>query len=549
MPSLQPSESARPSSMPSNQSSLQPSNQPSLQPSESSRPSSIPSFQPSTSSQLSASSQLSYTPSLSIMPTIDPLESPSSIPSMKPSAVIETVTIVGSLSINQDVCSFSVTDLAGTVEATTKTISSFACSDPTNEDCSTEVTSACGSGRELRQLQSSPWQLEYQVIKTFTCKVAACTSAVDIAAVSSIADAVSSAIRNAMDSGAFLAVLSTNIILTPGLDASLFTCLSAWGTTEEPVTDVSASEGTGRFYPDWDYGSGTCLEDGNEPTHMANDASWVLGSLEECCDRYYWWDTNGCMKTSGSGLWYADVLNEVCVADCKSGGVCEGLADDSSKKLYADPRSCCESELAWRFVEFCEAESFKSECYGGSGLYYRGDSVGVNVCVKDCDPESGDKTCGGIVEESWVELHDTPEHCCAHEYSWIDKELCAARSTHSHSTLNKFWADKTKSKCEDDSVVPAEDLSTALYDSIEDCCFYGLSWLSKGACFSASGMDLTGLGSNKYYIDFVNEKCAKDCVGVAPCGGLAQQWKILYNTEDDCCADLSWIPMKDCIKA
>ena len=35
-----------------------------------------------------------------------------------------------------------------------------------------------------------------------------------------------------------------------------------------------------------------------------------------------------------------------------------------------------------------QAESFKSECYGGTGLYYRGDSVGVNNCVKDCDPAS-----------------------------------------------------------------------------------------------------------------------------------------------------------------
>ena len=276
------------------------------------------------------------------------------MPSMKPSIVIETVTTTGSLSINQDICSFSASQLAAFVEATTTTIRSFACPDPTVEDCSAEVTSACGSGRELRQLQASPWQLEYEVIETFTCKVASCTSAADIAAVSSIADAVSSAIRNAMDSGAFLAVLSTNIILTSGLEAIMFTCLSAWGTTEEPVTDVSASVGTGRFYPDWDYGSGTCLEDGNEPTHMANDASWVLGSLEECCDRYYWWDTNGCMKASGSGLWYADVLNEVCVTDCKSGGLCGGLADVSSKKLYPDPRSCCESELAWRFIDFCE---------------------------------------------------------------------------------------------------------------------------------------------------------------------------------------------------
>eukprot|EP00956_Cyclotella_meneghiniana_P038288 scaffold151653_cov76-Cyclotella_meneghiniana.AAC.2 len=176
-PSIPPSQSARPStrpsSMPSSQPSLQPSNQPSLQPSESSHPSSMPSSQPSKSDrpssmpssqpslqpsnqpslppsdQPSTPSQPSNTPSLSILPTSNPSETPSSMPSMKPSIVIETVTTAGSLSINQDVCSFSAAQLAGFVEAITKTIRSFVCSDPTNEDCSAEVTSACGSGREL----------------------------------------------------------------------------------------------------------------------------------------------------------------------------------------------------------------------------------------------------------------------------------------------------------------------------------------------------------------------------------------------------------------
>ena len=151
------------------------------------------------------------------------------------------------------------------------------------------------------------------------------------------------------------------------------------------------------------------------------------------------------------------------------------------------------------------------------------------------------------MEESWVLLHDTAEECCSHEYSWIDNELCAARST--HSTLNKYWADMTNAKCENDSVVPTDDLSTAMYDSIETCCSEGLSWLSETACFAGSGVDLTGLGTNKFYIDFANQQCAKDCVGAAPCGGLAEQWNILYGTEDECCAQLSWIPKKACIKA
>eukprot|EP00956_Cyclotella_meneghiniana_P020495 scaffold36305_cov35-Cyclotella_meneghiniana.AAC.6 len=89
----------------------------------------------------------------------------------------------------------------------------------------------------------------------------------------------------------------------------------------------------------------------------------------------------------------------------------------------------------------------------------------------------------------------------------------------------------------------------ALYDSIEDCCLRGLSWLSKGACFSASGMDLTGLGSNKYYIDYEKEQCVQDCDGPAPCGGvLNDKWKTLFHTGDECCAQIPWIPKSDCLK-
>eukprot|EP00956_Cyclotella_meneghiniana_P027478 scaffold61599_cov72-Cyclotella_meneghiniana.AAC.5 len=61
-------------------------------------------------------------------------------------------------------------------------------------------------------------------------------------------------------------------------------------------------------------------------------------------------------------------------------------------------------------------------------------------------------------------------------------------------------------------------------------------------------MDLTGAGSNKFYVDFVSQHCAKDCDGPAPCGGLTQQWNILYESEDDCCAQVWWISRSDCLK-
>eukprot|EP00956_Cyclotella_meneghiniana_P028096 scaffold64738_cov66-Cyclotella_meneghiniana.AAC.1 len=343
MPSAQPSESARPSSMPSWQpsESARPSSMPSIQPSESARPSNMPSLQPS------ESARPSNTPSVSMLPT--------SNPSQSPSIVIETVTTPGSLSTSQDICSFSEAQLADFVEAITKTIESSVCSGLTNEECYVIITSVCRSGRELRQLQASSWQIEYQVIRMFTCEVAACNSASDIAAVSSIADAVSSDIRKTMNIGAFLAVLSTNIMLTSGLDSSQFTCLSVWGTTEDHETEVHVIEqGTGLYYPDWEYGS--CLEDGNQPTYMDNyPDKWISDTLDQCCARFFP-ENHQCLNLQGSGLWYADAFNKVCVTDCESGmgNTCGGLANVVTDKIYANPRSCCESELGWLFVEFCE---------------------------------------------------------------------------------------------------------------------------------------------------------------------------------------------------
>jgi hypothetical protein len=73
------------------------------------------------------------------------------------------------------------------------------------------------------------------------------------------------------------------------------------------------------------------------------------------------WDTNSCMNIEGSGLWYADQLNGKCVTDCKEGNgvTCGGLAKVFSDRIYSDPRSCCESELQWRFPEFCEVSNMK----------------------------------------------------------------------------------------------------------------------------------------------------------------------------------------------
>ncbi len=195
-------------------------------------------------------------------------------------------------------------------------------------------------------------------------------SAADVAMVSAIKSSVSSNVREAIDSRNFATVLSSNVLQTSGVDPSVVSCLVAWGVVEEADASVAVgasngNQGTEDFYPDWVHHSGTCLQDGNEPSYMKVSKIWLLDSLEACCSRFFsGWNFNKCMNSKGSGLWYVDHTSDKCVTDCEEGNgkMCGGLANTFSDNLYSDPRSCCESELSYRFIDFCEVkEVFSSQ--------------------------------------------------------------------------------------------------------------------------------------------------------------------------------------------
>ena len=268
--------------------------------------------------------------------------------------------IPGSISTNVDICALTQNELSVFSSVTLATIRSFACP-ADNSTCVAEITSVCGAGitRHLlssRHLQTQNWQIEYVVTQIFTCQVASCTSPGDKAAVSAIAASVSTQMSNSIASGSFLALLSTKIVQSSGLEHSIVNCLVVWGIVGEAVTEVG-DPGTGVFYTDWENHSGTCLQDGNEPEYMKDSTTWLVGSIEECCSRFYpGWNFNKCINVKGSGLWYVSHPDGKCVTDCEegNGGTCGGLANPISDNLYSNPRSCCQSELPRRFVEFCE---------------------------------------------------------------------------------------------------------------------------------------------------------------------------------------------------
>ena len=192
-----------------------------------------------------------------------------------------------------------------------------------------------------------------------------------------------------------------------------------------------------------------------------------------------------------------------------------------------------------------------SSCYGGTGKYYRGDAAGVDVCVRDCSTDTADGSCGGIVEDNSVPLYESAEDCCTQQYGWIENDLCVMRTT--LTTATKYWADKVNGKCVDDSVTPTEDLSLTIYDTISDCCTNEIQWLSEISCTVASDSTAAAYaGTGKYYINWSDEQCVKDCVTGAGCGGLAPDYmdetNYMFDSASACCSFMSWNDISECIR-
>lgn len=165
--------------------------------------------------------------------------------------------------------------------------------------------------------------------------------------------------------------------------------------------------------------------------------------------------------------------------------------------------------------------------------------------MRDCE-ESTDPTCGGIVDADWVELHDDASDCCTAEFSWIDNDLCAARSE--GSTTEKYWPDQINGRCIKDSITQAEDLSVTLFDSAEVCCKEEMSWVLLEKCVAeADGGSFSYTGTDKYYVK--GGECVKDCEGSGTdCGGFATQWDPKEDSKSACCSKrLWWVGESDCL--
>eukprot|EP01082_Thalassiosira_pseudonana_P001948 g2096.t1 g2096 contig11:711293-713012(+) len=141
----------------------------------------------------------------------------------------------------------------------------------------------------------------------------------------------------------------------------------------------------------------------------------------------------------------------------------------------------------------------------------------------------------------------TLEDCCKRYYSWrYDDCLVEGGGTSTAAnTATLYYPDWEGSDhvCVNDGEAPdyiTQAASVFMFEDLEDCCekYY---WWNLAECLGSAA----NAGSNKYYADYSQSKCVKDCTE-SDCGGLVGGvWDELYDDKSSCCAEKFWW-VEDC---
>ena len=129
-------------------------------------------------------------------------------------------------------------------------------------------------------------------------------------------------------------------------------------------------------------------------------------------------------------------------------------------------------------------------------------------------------------------------------------------------TTNQFYVDYYSDSCvqschDDTPGLNCGGLAPSwkeLFDTADDCCNAKLFWVQSAKCIADSTLTsvaaISDQGSGDWYVDWIRQKCVKDCQknsGDSSCGGLAKRWDELYSSASACCSSqLSYKDAEDC---
>jgi len=137
----------------------------------------------------------------------------------------------------------------------------------------------------------------------------------------------------------------------------------------------------------------------------------------------------------------------------------------------------------------------------------------------------------------------TLNNCCERYYGWMLDE-CKGTSGGAPSGLwYPDWAGPDDTCKNDGSEPQYMDLNPVawMHSSKQACCDANFGWMLN-ECLGSSGPNAD---ANKWFIDWDDYKCKRDCaVGTGTsCGGHAESWDELFDTQPACCAKkASWNP-------
>ena len=354
-----------------------------------------------------------------------------------------------------------------------------------------------------------------------------------------------------------------------------------------------------QFYPDFmfpdfsdDEESITCY-DADPMTLSVHGLGMAAGepTLRDCYQRYFaFWQLDTCLEENGGYFgtykWYKDETSGKCIQDCEStSSMCTNpgtiIYPSDGVVLYETPSACCASGLGHVAKDYCEAQSLGEE-YKGSNKYYVEDigatrligSIRSNEyptgtrCVQDCvDMDGPAGPCslpGGIVTDSSVTLYEDAKECCAHELNHIDSELCQSNSYFWSLGSKKYYPDPIGgAQCVMDrdgcpvltheGVMCANvpDVGTKLYNSIEECCKFGLPSISKELCAARTSGATPSVWASSSDSEISRRRateasrCIKECTeveltsnagGPEPyCATITNKYAKVYESADACC--------------
>lgn len=173
------------------------------------------------------------------------------------------------------------------------------------------------------------------------------------------------------------------------------------------------------------------------------------------------------------------------------------------------------------------------------------------MCAEDCEGNATNGgICGGIIDESSVELFDDAMACCEAKLSYLELEYCVDNSLEAIDGTDHYFAVseghcvKDAVNCTDPDLCGDATSNDKLFDDISSCCSEALAWITTELCETRS---LNATYSDLWFVD--SEMCVQDCdpeLG-APCGEVPGMTIPLFDTVETCCAEkLSYIDPTEC---